>query len=253
MSEANKVLCRLFHLHHIRLVFTLLCLSWCCVETSAQTFSFPAITYLDSIKLRDVVSTSHPDTITVRQADYNVMTSATAGGPHFTIKSILALTNFKVNVQSLDIGQKHDFTYVITYKTIGIANPASPSVAVSAIDTLSVSYNRDSLALINDRAFNIAGKFHEIKVVIYDVFEITNGASGPVYTHLSPAAAASVPTFVSVYGEIHLQKFITYSTLTVSSSNVAFSDNINTSGTVNLDWTAAYGHIKPAGYEVEWA
>src|SRR5690606_25633194 len=97
--------------------------------------------------------------------------------------------------------QKHDFTYVITYRTIGTPNLNNPANTVlSPVDTLSVSYNRDSLKFINDRAFNIAGKFYKLSVIIIDVFEITNSGGTPVYTQLTPAMVSSVPSFVYVLG-----------------------------------------------------
>ncbi|HTM65468.1 MAG TPA: RHS repeat-associated core domain-containing protein [Flavipsychrobacter sp.] len=252
MTNIHRALSSFRYLRSQKLLTIVISLLWFHIDATGQTFDFPSVLYVDSASLRDIVTTPGADTVTVKQGDYNSMWNATTASG-FTIKSILALTNFKVNVQSPFVGQKHDFTYLITYKTIGTPNPASPgSTVTSAIDTLSVSYNQDSLKLISDRAFNVAGKYHKLMVIIYDVFELTNSGSGPVYTHLVPTMASTVPTFVNVFGEIYVQKFVTASSLNITSS-VNATNNINVNGTVHLDWGGgSMANLKPAGYEVEW-
>jgi len=256
MNKIHRALRGSLHPRFLTLLGSLLCCLLFRAETIAQTFSFPASRYTDSMRLRKIVSTPGYDTLTVTQGYYNVMANATASNntvnPTFTIKSLHAIASFKVNVQSADVGQKQKFTYLITYKTLGTENPQSSTVTVSQLDTLSVSYNRDSLQLISDRSFNIAGKFHRMKIVIYDVIEITNSNNGPQYTQLVPADSSSVPTFVHVLGEIQVQKFDNYTSLGMTSATVSVYDNTATAGTVNLDWTTNYAKYKPAGYEVEW-
>ena len=225
-------------------------------NVTGQTFEFPAVRYVDSLSLRSIVATPGADTLTIKQGDYNSM-SGPATGSNFTIKSLHALTQFKVNVQSPDVGQKNRFTYVITYKTIGTADPANPNnITVSPnTDTLSVTYDRDSLGLTSDRALSVAGKYHKLMIIIYDVFEVTNSGSGPTYTPLTPAMAAAnpnlVPTFVNVLGEVHVQKFINYPSLSMN-NNVYAVNNTSINGTVLLNWGASLAYVKPAGYEVEW-
>src|SRR5690606_1047616 len=102
------------------------------------------------ISLKDVLLTQDCDTFSVSHDAYNSMTNAKEGhSPDFTIKSVTALTNFKVNVQSLEVGKFPKFTYMITYQTVGKRFPADPNPHVSRMDTLSVSYDGDSLKLIN--------------------------------------------------------------------------------------------------------
>jgi len=217
-----------------------------------QTFDFPTQVYVDSISLHKIVVTSGYDTIKVTQGNYSDMTSPTAGNG-FSIKSIHALTDFRVNVQSLNVTQKSNFTYLIVYSVYGIENPASPNnFTLISDDTLSVSYNRDSLKLINDNSFKIAGKFHKVWIVVKQVFEYTVNSSGLVINQLAPADSNSVPSFVSVCGEIHVQKYMTTSSMNIAASSIDTIQSINQEGTVKLNWSSATGTIKPAGYEIEW-
>ncbi|HTN46376.1 MAG TPA: RHS repeat-associated core domain-containing protein [Flavipsychrobacter sp.] len=226
--------------------FTALLL-WC-VSSNGQTFEFPSSLYTDSISLRKVVATSTPDTITAQHMIS--MTSATQGS-NFVVKSVTALTNFKIDVQSPYVGQKQHFTYVITYRTIGTPNMAAPGITVTSnVDTLSVTYDQDSLKLISDQAFKIAGNYHKLKVIIQNVFEVTGSGGTLTYTQLTPGDSSTVPTFVSIFGEIHLQRFMS-SSMSMSSA-VSKTDSIDQNGTIYLDWGSTLSSIKPAGYEVEW-
>jgi hypothetical protein len=141
--KANKVL--------TTLLFALLLLH---TNALSQTFDFPSSLYVDSLSLQSIVLTPGFDTITVQQGDYSVMSNATTG-PNFTIKSLVSLTNFKVNVESANVGQKQKFIYMILYRTYGVLtpHPTGPTyTSPSPVDTLLVSYDRDSLKLVNDRS-----------------------------------------------------------------------------------------------------
>lgn len=216
-------------------------------RTYAQTFDFPSDRYVDSLSLQNIVSTVGSDIFYVEQGHYGSMSGPTTGSG-FTVKSLIALTSLKVNVQSPNVGQRAKFTYLITYDVYGITNPATGTyTTVYTDDTLSISYDRDSLQLINDRAFKIAGAYHKLKIVVKDVVEVTGSGSTLTYTTLSPSAASTVPSFVYVYGDIFVQEFSTYSSLAMS--GLSAIDSISSKGIVHLQWS---GNVKPAGYEVEW-
>src|SRR5690606_5666477 len=83
----------------------------------AQTFEYHPLVFLDSLSLKQIVTTPYPDTISVVQSDYNLMSNSSTG-PNYTVKSIVALTEMLVDVKSPQVIQKQRFTYTIIYKTI---------------------------------------------------------------------------------------------------------------------------------------
>lgn len=246
MKNIHRLLPGLFNQRSLKFLTAGIVLFLLNAKAIGQTFEFPSAVYVDSLSLQSIVASPNPDTVEVTQGNYNNMSGATTGS-NFTIKSILALANFKVNVQSPNVGEKQKFTYVITYKTLGTTNPAIPDTVISALDTLSVTYDRDSLKLISDRAFKIAGNYHKLLIIIYDVFEVTTSGGGLTYL---PPAPGSVPSFVNVYGEIYVQKFMNYSSLDMT-GYINVSNTISANGTVQLSWNGLSGYT-PAGYEVEW-
>ncbi|HTN16133.1 MAG TPA: hypothetical protein VL092_00525, partial [Chitinophagaceae bacterium] len=223
------------------------------IYAAAQTFDFPSGTFVDSMSLRSIVATSGCDTIKVRHDNYASMTGPkTASG--FSVKSIKAIARAKVNPFSSDVVAFPQAQYVMTYRTIGITNPASAgsSTVVSGVDTINVSYFLDSLRLYNDHSFKIAGEYHDLKVVVCDVFKVEDiPGSGLVYTLQTPSMLATIPPYISVLAEIQIQKYINYAAGSLLSS-MTVTNKITTDGVVTIDLTSL-NSIKPAGYEVEWS
>ncbi|MBL7712266.1 MAG: hypothetical protein JNL13_07385, partial [Chitinophagaceae bacterium] len=223
------------------------------IYAAAQTFDFPGATFVDSMSLKSIVATSGCDTIKVRHDNYASMTGPkTASG--FSVKSIKAITRAKVNPFSADVVGFPQAQYVMTYRTIGITNPASAgsSTVVSGVDTINVSYFLDSLKLYNDHSFKIAGEYHDLKVVVCDVFKVEDiPGTGLVYTLQTPSMLASIPPYISVLAEIQIQKYINYTPGSLLSS-MTVTNKITTDGVVTVDLTSL-NNIKPAGYEVEWS
>lgn len=227
------------------------------VNAFGQTFEFPSALFVDSISLKDVLKTLGNDTVVVHHDAFTSMSNGVT--QNFQFKSLLAVTNYKVDVQSSKVGKHRKFTYMITYKTLGVINPLNPTVVdptpvgLTDFDTLTISYDGDSLKLINDRTFRIAGArggYHKLSVVIQDVIEITNSGGGLSYQLLTPGIDTNVPEFVHIYGELYVQKFFNHSSL--SMNTIVNTDKINVDGTVLLDWSAGLPDVTPAGYEVEW-
>lgn len=219
-------------------------------DVKAQTFEYPSAVFTDSLSLKRVLETAGDDTIEVAQGGLGGLSNATQGsymGLNYTVKSVFALTKFKVDVQSDKVKDKKKFTYMISYKTIGFINQTAKDS--TALDTLTVSYDRDSLQLINDRSFKIAGKYHKVFIIIKNVYEITGTGTSLTYTQLTPLVDTNIPRFVFIHGEIHLQRYIHHSNLNMT--GVSATNNINTDGTVLVSWNSM-ANIRPAAYEVEW-
>lgn len=219
----------------------------------AQTFEFPSSVFADTISLREVLTTTFVDcdSFDVNHDGYYMMSDPKRGG-NFTIKSVVALTKLMVDVQSSEVGKYPEFTYMITYRTMGWTDTNSAPI-VSSLDTLTISYDGDSLQLINDRTFKIAGEFSMMRVFVCDVFEITNSGGVLSYQPITPGPNPNVPDFVYIVGEVHVQKFWDYSSLNMGT--ISMTNNISSNGTVLLDWGSGFGltyDITPAAYEVEW-
>lgn len=221
-------------------------------SASAQTFEYPSTVHMDSLSLKSIVAaTGSSISVVDAQHDQFVGMYHPTDGNGFTIKSLVALSELKVNVQASNVGEKKKFSYMILYKTTGYNSyTAGDTVASSTLDTLSISYDGDSLQLINDRSFKIAGPYHRLKIYIDKVFEITGSGANLTYTQLGAQHAASVPSFVYVFSKIYRQKYMTMSNLDIS-NYVGIIDSIAYNGKVHVKWNGLASKT-PAGYEVEW-
>ncbi len=229
-------------------------------HVKAQTFEFPSVSYVDSMKLSDIVNTPGYDTFTVTQADFYSMSSANQG-TNFILKSLYALVNFKVDIGAASsswifsssgvASLQNSIHYLIIYRTIGIPNPDDTNIqVVSTTDTMSVNYDPFSAVLTCDNSYKVAGRFNKMKVIVQEVYDMRN-SSGIVQQNppMTPAQASSIPDFVYVSGEIRVQK---YTSPPQNNYNIFHADSISTDGTFKLDWTQKWGDYKPAAYEVEW-
>ncbi|WP_192347925.1 RHS repeat domain-containing protein [Algoriphagus sp. Y33] len=223
------------------------------VQASGQTFEFPHSVFSDTLSLKTVLTTtaSSCDTFDVKHDAFGAMTGPKTG-PNFILKSVTSLVKLVVDVQSMQVGKYDSFTYMITYELWGQTDSNSAPVLLTpnGDDTLTVSYDGDSLQLINDNSFRIAGSYSRLEIIICDVYKITNNAGQINYNLISPGPNPNVADFVYVVGEVHVQKF-TYPT-SLSVGSVAMTNNIGSNGTVLLDWGAGVSGITPAAYEVEW-
>jgi len=236
--------------HKCLVIGTLLLLQ---AQASGQTFEFPHSVFSDTLSLKTVLTTtaSSCDTFDVKHDAFGAMTGPKTG-PNFILKSVTALVKLAVDVQSIQVGKYDSFTYMITYELWGQTDSNSAPVLLTpnGDDTLTVSYDGDSLQLINDRSFRIAGSYSRLEIIVCDVYKITNNAGQLSYDTIATGPNPNVADFVYVVGEVHVQKF-TYPT-SLSVGSVVMTNNIGSNGTVLLDWGAGVANITPAAYEVEW-
>lgn len=221
------------------------------IGVHGQTFSYPSGGwYSDTLSLSSILSTVDCDTFRVR--DISVTTGS--GGSGFRLKSAHAFVGLLVDTRSPDVGAWTSFSYLVTYRTLSRRHATDNHPVLSDLDTLLVTYQRDSLALIQDHRYRAVGSFPDVQVIVCDVVEIKDSAGQLIYRVLAPGPQHPlVPDFVSVYGSVHTQSYVeTSSPQSPVMGSVVARDSIATAGVVELDWSSSMGGLHPASYEVEW-
>lgn len=155
----------------------------CCLsmaQANAQTFNFKPIEF-DSLHTARYIDTTggFNDTIVVSHDKWD---EAVSSGTHwwnsnFKFKSVHAFVRFSIDHYYPTKVLEH-YTFRLTYKVYGYANPAQPDNPTSSFnDTLTISFNPDSLATFQDKQYKKYSNFHKIMIVSTGLYQI-DGAGG---------------------------------------------------------------------------
>jgi len=231
-----------------------------CFAASAQTFNFHTRDENEIKTAVQIKAHGLMDTIIVRQDKWNEMISNSNWSQNLKFKSVHDYVRFSVN-HAYPIKVDSAYTLRLTYKLYGYANPADTGSASVHNDTLTISYNPDSLARYQDVQYKSYSNYHKIMIVLTGLYKLYGPGTTPVAVDMTPYSDFSWLNF-NVEGAITVQPFQKkaggVSVYGPSAPPLAIQHQAPGNNTLLVQWTVAGGsfssppELLPAKYELEW-
>lgn len=227
----------------------LICSSW---TAWSQTYDFDDSRFSDTLSIKNAID--NPSSIvSVEHDKWSYMTSnPSSWGTSFKFKSIQNFVKIYVDYGNNEI-VSNSYNYIVAYELKAYTNPSNPTAFTSIFDTLSISYNKDSLKAYQDKFIKKYSGFHKMEIVSGAVFERDNLGN---ITQLT--ASGNAPGLnCMIEGETWVQYYDKnyYGSGNMLALNVIQDvSQIGTNRELLVGWNCAgcTKAIKPAMYEFEW-
>lgn len=152
-----------------------------------------------------------------------------------------------------------DQAYVlkIAYKITGYTNPNNSNQSLSYIDTLSISYNPDSLAQYQDISYKRYYGFHQAKVELLELYHQDSADGVSTLVDINNFSLLNFKVSLQMQTQLYTKRRNGQSIY--GGSDLSFSfESQESNGELHLNWgvlglsPAASTSIQPAAYELEW-
>ncbi|KAA5532228.1 hypothetical protein F0919_15630 [Taibaiella lutea] len=236
--------------------------------TFGQTFNFKQFDHnvmhtADSIKAHGL-----NDTIIVSHSAWDDMVSnSSSWASYIKFKSVHDIVRFSVN-HRYPFKIFSPYTLRLTYKVYGFSNPATPNTATSPVinDTLTISFNPDSLALYQDKQYKKYSNYHKIMIVLTGLYKIDGAGGTPTPVTLGPGSTFNLLNF-NVEGAVLFEPYNTrvkngsnFYTAYGASANLKIDKSTATHDYLPVVWKpngmTIFDNLQlnllPVKYELEW-
>jgi len=222
------------------------------MAASSQTYDFDDSRFSDTLSIKNAID--NPSSIvSVEHDKWSYMTAnPTSWGNGFKFKSIHNFVKIYIDYGNNDIVSS-SYNYVVAYELRAYSNPANPTSFTSIYDTLSVSYDKDSLKAYQDKFIKKYSGYHKMEIVSGNVFE--RDQQGNLTQLMASSNAPGLNCIIegemwvqyydkNYYGQGNMPPLAVYKDVSQVSSKRELGLGWNCLGCLKA--------VKPAMYELEW-
>ena len=214
-----------------------------------QTFTFPSTEFSTKKQATDLKTQGVSTPIVAVHDQLNFMIGNSSWNSSIQFKSLHNFVRFYVNhayPKKVDTA----YTYKLAYQIRGFSSPLDTITGTVSNDTLTVSYNPDSLTAYQDMSVKAYSGYHKIKVTITGLYDITNPQAIDT-VHLSTTTKMNFIVEAAVLMQKYDKGYFgpTIPIYTTGTPNVA-NDFLDVTWSMNSSSTIT--PPKPSSFELEW-
>jgi HNH endonuclease len=228
------------------------------IFSNGQNFDYKNSKFSQNVTLNTILTTGAVDVITVEHPQFTFMCGNSSWGNDLKIKSLHNLVKFDINYND-NSKVSQNYIYVIPYTLKGFSDPNNCTTFTTIFDTLTVSYNRDSLKAFQDKFAKKYSGFHKFSITIDKVYQrdFTTGVLNITPMTLASATAKGLNCRVEceIWYQYYDKKYYSISPPMPAMTILKDVSKINTHRQLGISWQCPSPLnyiVKPSMMEFEW-